>query len=593
MTFRARIFLAAFVTTALVLAASTVLVSMELRRGFRADIEHTLMQHARLAAELLSNRAALTDPESEAQQLGQRIDARVTFIDATGNVIGDSDVARERLAEVENHHARPEVMAARTSGGGTATRASNTTGVETTYAAAPVRNSPVSVVRVALALTVVDRRVREIQQLAAVGLAIALVIAAGLAWGTSILLTGRLRRIADTAGRYARGDFSRPSFEYGQDEIGTVARVLDTSARELGKRLEEMTSERAQLASILTGMFEGVVLVDRDRRMVLTNEAARRMLHLSTDTRGRSYRDVMVDPDVITMIGAALQGKQTEPKEVRLEHSPDRAFIANVVRVEHAPDGGAVLVLHDITELRKADRIRRDFVANVSHELRTPLTAVRGYVEALLEAPPTDEADRTRFLEIIGRHTLRMERLVRDLLRLARLDAGQETLERTTVPVDSVLSDVETEMEDALDRKRQRIVRLFDTEAEMANVDAGKLHDVLRNLVENAINYGPEDSTIDVTVSREDGAAVISVSDRGPGIPTSDLPRIFERFYRVDRSRTRDPGGTGLGLAIVRHLVELHGGSVSAARRDGGGTTVTVRIPESAERTLGGTPLTA
>ncbi|MBP6716794.1 MAG: HAMP domain-containing protein [Acidobacteria bacterium] len=593
MTFRARIFLAAFVTTALALAASTVLVSMELRRGFRADIEHTLMQHVRLAAELLSNRAALTDPESEAQQLGQRIDARVTFIDATGNVIGDSDVARERLAEVENHHARPEVMAARTSGGGTATRASNTTGVETTYAAAPVRNSPVSVVRVALALTVVDRRVREIQQLAAVGLAIALVIAAGLAWGTSILLTGRLRRIADTAGRYARGDFSRPSFEYGQDEIGTVARVLDTSARELGKRLEEMTSERAQLASILTGMFEGVVLVDRDRRMVLTNEAARRMLHLSTDTRGRSYRDVMVDPDVITMIGAALQGKQTEPKEVRLEHSPDRAFIANVVRVEHAPDGGAVLVLHDITELRKADRIRRDFVANVSHELRTPLTAVRGYVEALLEAPPTDEADRTRFLEIIGRHTLRMERLVRDLLRLARLDAGQETLERTTVPVDSVLSDVETEMEDALDRKRQRIVRLFDTEAEMANVDAGKLHDVLRNLVENAINYGPEDSTIDVTVSREDGAAVISVSDRGPGIPTSDLPRIFERFYRVDRSRTRDPGGTGLGLAIVRHLVELHGGSVSAARRDGGGTTVTVRIPESAERTLGGTPLSA
>ncbi|MBP6717182.1 MAG: PAS-domain containing protein, partial [Acidobacteria bacterium] len=561
MTFRARIFLAAFVTTALALAVSTVLVSMELRRGFRADIEHTLMQHARLAAELLSNRAALTDPESEAQQLGHRIDARVTFIDATGNVIGDSDVARERLADVENHHARPEVMAARASGGGTATRASNTTGVETTYAAAPVRNSAVSVVRVALALTAVDRRVREIQQLAAVGLAIALVMAAGLAWGTSILLTGRLRRIAETAGRYARGDFSRPSFEYGQDEIGTVARVLDTSARELGKRLEEMTSERAQLASILTGMFEGVVLVDRDRRMVLTNEAARQMLHLSADTRGRSYRDVMVDPDVITMIGAALQGKQTEPKEVRLEHSPDHTFIANVVRVEHAPDGGAVLVLHDITELRKADRIRRDFVANVSHELRTPLTAVRGYVEALLEAPPTDEADRTRFLEIIGRHTLRMERLVRDLLRLARLDAGQETLERTNVPVDSVLSDVETEMEDALDRKRQHIVRLFDTEAEMANVDAGKLHDVLRNLVENAINYGPEDSTIDVAVSREDGAAVISVSDRGPGIPTSDLPRIFERFYRVDRSRTRDPGGTGLGLAIVRHLVELHGGS--------------------------------
>jgi two-component system phosphate regulon sensor histidine kinase PhoR len=351
--------------------------------------------------------------------------------------------------------------------------------------------------------------------------------------------------------------------------------------RELGKRLEEMTSERAQLAGILTGMFEGVVLIDQDRRLVLTNDAARQMLNLPADTIGRAFRDVMVDPDVISMIAAALQGRPTEPKEVRLEHAPDRAYIANVVRVEHAPDGGAVLVLHDITDLRKADRIRRDFVANVSHELRTPLTAVRGYVEALLEAPPTDEADRRRFLEIIGRHTLRMERLVRDLLRLARLDAGQETLERVDVPVESVLGEVETEMEDAIERKRQRIVRHISADAEMVNVDPAKLHDVLRNLVENAINYGPEDSDIDVASSRSDGAILLTVGDRGPGIPTSDLPRVFERFYRVDRSRTRDPGGTGLGLAIVRHLVELHGGSVSAARRDGGGTVVTVRIPES------------
>jgi two-component system phosphate regulon sensor histidine kinase PhoR len=287
----------------------------------------------------------------------------------------------------------------------------------------------------------------------------------------------------------------------------------------------------------------------------------------------------MVDPDVMSMLSAALMGQPTAPREVRLEHAPSGAFIANVVRVEHAPNGGAVLVLHDITELRKLDRIRRDFVANVSHELRTPLTAVRGYVEALLEAPPTDETDRHRFLEIIARHTLRMERLVRDLLRLARLDAGQEVLERAVVPVESMLNDVESDMMEPLERKRQRIVHHIDAGADVIDGDPAKLHDVLRNLIENAINYGPEDSEIDVSVSHADGTTVLIVADRGPGIPTSDLPRVFERFYRVDRSRTRDPGGTGLGLAIVRHLVELHGGTVSAARRDGGGTTVTLRLP--------------
>ncbi len=582
MTFRARIFLAAFATTALSLSVSTVLVSMEIRRGYRDDIEHTLMLHARLAAGLLSNRDALSDAETEAQQLGRRIDARVTLIDGDGRVMGDSEVAPDRLSSVENHNLRPEVIAARANGVGAATRSSNTTGVETTYAAANVQNSPVSIVRVALPLTVVNERVRAIQQLALVGLAVALVLAAGLAWATSVLLSGRLRRIAETAGRYARGDVSRPSLEYGRDEIGTVARVLDASVRDLGTRLAEMTSERAQLAGILTGMFEGVILVNEDRRLVLSNDAARQMLQLPANAAGRAYKDVMVDPDVMSMLSAALEGQPPAPREVRLEHAPDGAFIANVVRVEHAPGGGAVLVLHDVTELRKLDRIRRDFVANVSHELRTPLTAVRGYVEALMEAPPADEAERRRFLEIIARHTLRMERLVRDLLRLARLDAGQEVLDRSLVPVAAILTDVETDMADALDRKRQRIVHHIEPDADAIDGDAAKLHDVLRNLIENAINYGPEDSVIDVSAGRVGGAVAITVADRGPGIPTSDLPRIFERFYRVDRSRTRDPGGTGLGLAIVRHLVELHDGTVVAARRDGGGTVVTVRIPSTA-----------
>jgi two-component system phosphate regulon sensor histidine kinase PhoR len=411
------------------------------------------------------------------------------------------------------------------------------------------------------------------------GLWAGLAVAAVFAWITAVLLSARLRRIAATATRYARGDFSQPTLEYGRDEVGTVARVLDTSVRQLTQRLDEMTTERAQLSTILAGMVEGVVLVDEDRRLVLANAAARRMLQLPEHIAGRHYKDLIPDADVTNLLTSALQGERPASMEVRIEHSRDRTFVATAVGVEHDPEGGAVLVLHDVTDLRRTDQIRRDFVANVSHELRTPLTAIRGYVEAINDAPPADEAGRRRFLEIISRHTLRMERLVHDLLRLARLDAGQESVEHGVVSLDALIGDVEAEMYDALSRKRQRIACRFPADAASVAGDAGKLHDVFRNLVENASNYGPEDSEIDVESRRRDGQLEISVADRGPGIPPEDLPRVFERFYRADRSRARDSGGTGLGLAIVRHLVGLHHGTVSAAAREGGGTVVTVTLP--------------
>jgi two-component system phosphate regulon sensor histidine kinase PhoR len=248
-----------------------------------------------------------------------------------------------------------------------------------------------------------------------------------------------------------------------------------------------------------------------------------------------------------------------------------------------AEEGGAVLVMHDITDLRRADRIRRDFVANVSHELRTPLTAVRGYVEALTDGG-TDQQDARRFLEIIGRHTLRMERLVRDLLRLARLDAGQEPLEHVACSTESLFSGVETELAAALESRGQTVERRIAAEAATVSGDPAKLHDALKNLLENATNYSPPNSRIVMSAERHDGQVRLSVADEGPGIPEADLPRIFERFYRVDKARSRggrDPGGTGLGLAIVKHLIELHGGRVRAANNAGGGAIFTIELPIS------------
>jgi two-component system, OmpR family, phosphate regulon sensor histidine kinase PhoR len=582
-TVRARTFLGIFAATALAVAVSTFLVEASIGRSMRADIRAQLLDHARLTAELLSRQPDLTDPDAEADTLGRLIRARVTLIAADGHVLGDSEVDRQALPSLENHGTREEVFAAGQSGEGTAVRHSATIGVDTMYTAVRVLAGPVAVVRVALPLTAVSERVAWIRRLSLVGLGSGLLVALAVTWVVSSRMSRRVRDVADTARRYREGDFSRPTRDHGRDEIGLVANVLDDTARQLGLRLTDMSRERAHMDAILSGMIEGVALVNGNGRLVLTNPAGRSMLRLSSVSEGVHYLEVVRQPDVAAQLANALGGRAVAPVEVQLEAGSRRTFVANVVPVGGERGGGAVLVLHDITELRRADQVRRDFVANVSHELRTPLTAIRGYVEALLDTP-TGADEARRFLEIIARHSDRMERLVRDLLRLARLDAGQETLEYVDCGLGPLVTAVEHELETPLAGRHQRVATKFSPDATTVRGDPTKLHDVLRNLLENAMNYSPPHGVIEVASRRLIDMIEITVADRGPGVPDADLARIFERFYRVDRSRTRDPGGTGLGLSIVRHLVELHGGRVSAANREGGGAIFTITLPDRSRR---------
>jgi two-component system phosphate regulon sensor histidine kinase PhoR len=304
------------------------------------------------------------------------------------------------------------------------------------------------------------------------------------------------------------------------------------------------------------------------------------MLRVEPSAGGRLYLEVIRHPDIAAQLTTALGGSEVGSQELSLARDPGRTFVARAAPVS-GPSGGAVLVLHDITDLRRADQIRRDFVANVSHELRTPLTAIRGYVEALLDEPADPESTR-KFLEIVARHSARMERLVKDLLRLARLDARQEPLETARCDVAQIFSAVTADLHPTIEAKHQRIDVKVPAESRVVDGDPAKLHDIVRNLVENAVNYSPEGAEVRLAASRHDGTYTITVADSGPGIPDEDLSRVFERFYRVDKSRSR-PGGTGLGLAIVKHLVELHGGKAAAANRPEGGAVFTITLPAPPE----------
>jgi two-component system, OmpR family, phosphate regulon sensor histidine kinase PhoR len=579
-SFRTKVFVASVVAAAVSLIALAALLSWQVRSQQRSAIERRLADEARLVADLLSQAPAIDGRalDAEADRLGQLVSARITFVAEDGRVVGDSTQPAETLDSLENHALRPEVVAAREQGFGTSQRHSTTVDTDMLYVAVRASHPVVRYVRLALPLADVDdEQLAAIRRAALTAMAVAIPLALIVAWVLSAPLARRVQAIASVAARYSAGDLSRSTYDYGTDELGTVARALDTSVQELGGRLEELSRDRARMGAILAGMVEGVLVVDRQGRLQLVNRAAQEMLRVDASATSRSYLEVIRHPDIASQLTRALGGEDAGRQEVALTRDPGRTFIARAAPVSGSGGGGAVLVLHDITDLRRADQIRRDFVANVSHELRTPLTAIRGYVEALLDDPADPDGTR-RFLEIIARHTTRMERLVKDLLRLARLDARQEALEMARCDVRQIFTGVIADLSPSIEAKQQRVAIAVQQDALQVDGDPAKLHDIVRNLVENAVNYSPDGADVTLAASRQNGKYTITVADSGPGIPPEDLGRVFERFYRVDKSRAR-PGGTGLGLAIVKHLVELHGGEARAENAATGGAVFTVTLP--------------
>lgn len=410
-----------------------------------------------------------------------------------------------------------------------------------------------------------------------VGVLTALGGAFAAAWVASRHVDRRTDTIVETARRYAAGDVVVTGRDFGDGEVGRLGKAVDLVAESLGRRVEELLGQQARTDAILKGMAEGVLVTDGAGRVQVANESLRSMLGVEGEAIGRHYAELIRHPTVAQLLATGVAGQKTSPTEVTLSTDPPKILLASAQLFTVDGERGVALVLHDVTEYRRAAQVREDFVGNVSHELRTPLTAIRGSVEALFEEGPSPGDQR--FLSIIARNSSRMERLVHDLLRLARLDGGQEALEVTDCSVHSVFESVLAEVAPMVEAKQQRAETSVPEEVATVRADPVKLQDAVRNLVENAVSYAPEGSTIQLSARTGGREVLLSVADEGPGIPEADLTRIFERFYRVDDARSHDVGGTGLGLSIVKHLVAAQGGSVRADNREAAGSIFTIALP--------------
>jgi two-component system phosphate regulon sensor histidine kinase PhoR len=510
-------------------------------------------------------------------------DSRVTVIAADGRVLGDSEVAVDDLARVENHGTRPEVLEALAGRVGRHRRTSATIGGSLLYVALPITDGGrvVGVVRVALPVSAVTSSYAAIHQVMLAGGLVALAIALGIGLFVAHRVTKPVVQMQAIARQMSEGDFTVRAPIRSPDEIGALGRALNGLAARLREKVHDLGHEQAKATAILDGMIEGVIAVDGRDVILLMNERARSMFGLdATRGEGKPFLEVIRNTELHQALreGRADTEGGVSHRELRLASPVERRVQVNAVPLRLGADEvGVVMVLHDVTELRRLEQVRTEFVANVSHELRTPLTAIQGYLETLLSGALEEQEHARPFLEIVFRHTERLGRLLNDLTDLSNIELGRVALRLTPTRLDEAVDAVLAIMSPKAKSGKVGLRSHLPRDLPPVLADRDRLVQILLNLVDNAVKYTPEGGRVSVrALETSDGWVEVDVQDTGFGIPPADLPRITERFYRVDKARSRELGGTGLGLAIVKHLVFAHGGQLKIESEPGRGTTVRV-----------------
>ena len=559
-------------------------VALTVERHQVETLAERLFAEARLAGEALPWSSG-EELDAACARLAADLGVRVTVIAREGRVLGEST---RPSSELENHANRPEIRAALATGTGQKKRWSTTVRSRLLYTAwRQVRGDDVRIVRLALPLTAVAANVAHLRRLLVAGLIAGIIFGLVAALVLSRRMLRRVHRLVAFARRLAAGERAPYLVAERGDELGVLEAQLGVMARNVAATIAELRVEHERLQSILRSMVEGVLVTDLAGGVVLMNERARELFELprGLESSGRRLIELVRDPQVAELTRELASGVPLASRDLTLAGGQTLHVNAAPLRDADGRPFGFVLVLHDVTELRRLEVVRRDFVANVSHELRTPLTAIKGYAETLLGPPGDDRPTARRFLSVIDRHAERLGRLIDDLLTLSDLELGRTPLRLAAVDLVPVIDDVLAMFAERMKLAELAVTTRVEPGTPQVLADADRLQQVLINLVDNAMKYSPAGGRISISAGPGNGARAdmveIAVEDTGTGIPAEDLPRLTERFFRVEKARSRALGGTGLGLAIVKHIVQAHDGALGIDSTLGRGTTVRVLLPSA------------
>lgn len=565
-----RIFFKLFVSFLVVIAACTVTLDFTVRSAWEQSLFSTIERNLSRKVLMFADRVRAASPEhyeEVAKQESEAADARATIIDSQGHVLADSEA---NPPEMENHSTRPEFVAALHGKVGENSRTSHTVGIDFLYVAAPIPNGAV---RLAYPLSAIKEVNATVTGYLVKASLLAVVVAALLAFFASRSVSRRLRAIMHFSEKIAAGDLTaRIEAGDASDEVSMVAGALDRTAKRLEQSFRALDTSRKELEAVLNSMREGVIATGPNGYVMWAN---RRMQELvPTGVRiGAPLVETLRDPDLLRAVEDANQSGIAHTERVTWA-SAGKSFSVTAAPM---PGGGVVAVLYDLSEIERLEKTRRDFIANVSHELRTPLTSIQGYTETLLDGLPPDPAMTMEFLDIIRKNAARMSRLTEDLLTLARVESGEQSFRFESVPASALLADAAETLRELV-KARGSDLRIVESVDDMVQADRDTIHQVFANLVDNAAKYAPG-TEVQLGARLAEKSVEFFVRDFGPGIGSEHLPRLFERFYRVDKARSRESGGTGLGLAIVKHIVRKHGGSVSASSALNRGSEFAFSLP--------------
>lgn len=567
----------------------SIFASESLRQSYldqsRADLRARSVFAAAQFGQLLRRGATAAQLEEAAKSVGLDSATRITVIAPNGTVIADTAHDAETM---ETHANRPEVIGAFRDEITDSVRYSTTVRQELMYVAAPIRQDGeiLAAVRLSVPMTGFENAIRELRGRVFLAGALFAGLAALVNWWVSKRLVRPIERLTDDAKRYARGERQMPLPRHSGLELQELSDAMTNMAEELEVRIQNALEEKSEREAVLRSMVEGVIAVDQDKRVLNINRAACALLGIEAQSAiGRHLAEVVRNAALNDLLENTLAGEGATDTEFSL-HRNEKQFIqarAAILRRANNEPMGAVVVLNDVTRLKRLEQVRKDFVSNVSHELKTPLTSIKGFVETLLDGAVNDPEDARRFLDIIGKHVDRLNAIIEDLLTLSRLEQGEGATPQSMLEVGPLAGPVKEALQVVqLAAKDKRIVIEASCPSDVyVQMNAPLIEQCVVNLLDNAIKYSDAGKTVTLSVTRRNGSVVIDVADQGVGIPSEHLARLFERFYRVDQARSRSLGGTGLGLSIVRHIVELHGGSIEVESELGKGSTFRISLPSA------------